>query len=262
MQDPPENHEGTANGDPLDLVARALREHPDGITNTVELSERLEEVYGVERTSRQVLNDLRVLERVGEAHSKKLGANAVGWIHDDRLTPPPTSDNGAESGDRDHNPSRGGGNNNIRGGGYQPNAEPHPDQDTTHGVDEDGVGAMVDAEAVVAELDIPGSGERLEDRRRAILACIEWIRETGSGRKSEFLENIWPQHPAGYQSEKSWWSTIGKNGLHPAAKQIADIQPPSEGEHVYTIRPNVAPRDGEPKSDGGQQPVIKATPEK
>lgn len=224
------NDDRTGDEDPLELVSKALREHPDGITNTVEIADRLSEVYGVDRTSRQVLSDLRVLERAGEVHSKKLGANAVGWIHDARLVPPTSSDEH----DTPSEPDRS-----------------QRDQPQSSEPENENADLVLDAESVVNSLDIPGSGERQEERRQAILACIELIRETGSGRKSEFVEHIRPEYPGGYQTDDGWWNTVGKEGLHPAAQELDDIQPPSEGEHVYTIRPNVQRSQSENDENNG-----------
>jgi len=223
--------------DPIDAVNHALRHHPDGITNSVELQSILESEYGITRSARQILTDLRVLERTGEAYSKTLGANAVGWIHTDRLRSPdqlntthsttPTREIAHETPRRTPDSAT----PTPTPSSSESESEPASDPEA-----EGGPLAAYEADVrdVVTTLDLPGTGDRLRERQAAVAACIRFIRENGEGRKSTFIQRIYPDYKAGYSSERGWWETVGKQGLHEAAGRLGDISAPSEGEHTYS----------------------------
>lgn len=193
----------------LEKVESEVKHHPDPVVTATEIAERVE---GASR--RDVLDDLRVLERSGDLERKKVGARAVAWWHVDRVTPAPPRD------PADH-PDQRGLEETATGPGRR------PDRDAGDGDQE------ASADEIIDGLDLSGSGDRLEARRDAVRACYEFLRENGKARKSEFVEALYDEHTAGFGSPGGWWNEIGNNGLKTVAEQVDTIDAPGEGEHVW-----------------------------
>lgn len=81
------------------------------------------------------------------------------------------------------------------------------DQETSDGVD------GVDVEAVLDATDLPGSGEKLERRHAAVRACYDLLRSEGEVQTATFKADVYADHPAGYQSARSWWKNCVYSGL-------------------------------------------------
>ena len=79
--------------------------------------------------------------------------------------------------------------------------------------------ALVDD--VAAEV-LPGSGAKLDDRREAFAAVVEYLREHGDATPAEFKSEVYPEHRGRYTSGKdparSWW----KNAMYPALGELAE----------------------------------------
>jgi len=73
------------------------------------------------------------------------------------------------------------------------------------------------------------------DRRRdAVRACVAYLREAGTASKSDFQREVYPDHPAGLQSEGGWWNKIGLELLKAVAADSSTILPPDEeGAHTW-----------------------------
>lgn len=82
----------------------------------------------------------------------------------------------------------------------------------------------------VADLDLPGSGERLERRREAVRTLYEFLQEEGTASRSEFLELVDPEE-VGYSSAESFWTNLVK--ARDALKQLPGVDAPGEGEHTW-----------------------------
>ena len=93
------------------------------------------------------------------------------------------------------------------------------DQDLSSAGD---AGDEITAEAdpgLVAQLDLPGQGQKLIDRQQAVIALLGVLDDAdGAVRASVLRETVYPDHPAGYESERSWW----KNCMQPALKELDD----------------------------------------
>ena len=69
---------------------------------------------------------------------------------------------------------------------------------------------------------LPGSGAKLEDRREAFAAVVEYLREHGDATPAELPSEVYPEHHGRYTSGKdpaqSWW----KNAMYPALGELAE----------------------------------------
>ena len=78
--------------------------------------------------------------------------------------------------------------------------------------------------------DLPGSGPTLEARRDALRAAYEYIVDHPSATKSEFLEHVYPDHPAEFETAEGWW-----NAIQPALKELPAVDPPEERGHIWNF---------------------------
>lgn len=93
--------------------------------------------------------------------------------------------------------------------------------------------AVVDVGEIIGGLDLPGSGATLEARRDAVRACYDCLRDEGEAAKSDFVDDVYPDHSARYGSSGGWWNAIGKQGLRAVADEHPTIDAPAEGEHLW-----------------------------
>ena len=76
--------------------------------------------------------------------------------------------------------------------------------------------------------------ETTDDRREAVHACIAHLRKHTEAKKSDFTEEVYPDHNARYSSEGGWWNKIGKEYLQAVAGEVDPLKPPAgEGSHVW-----------------------------
>jgi len=80
----------------------------------------------------------------------------------------------------------------------------------------------------VNEMELPGSGPRLEARREAILAAFDYLREHPTAKKSDFLEEVYPDCPAGFDTPEGWWNVVQQ-----ALKELPHVDPPKERGHIW-----------------------------
>jgi len=150
-------------------------------------------------------NKLNALVERGVLETRKVGARGRVW-----WTPQHDAESGRESAET-------------------PTRDPRDQQDTpadttphTPERDEDGPREILDA------LDT-------SDRRRdTVRACVDYLREAGTASKSDFQREVYPDHPAGFQSEGGWWNEIGLDLLKTVADDTPAIHPPGgEGAHTW-----------------------------
>ena len=157
-----------------------MRQHPDPVVTVPELADRLD------RSTTAVRNDLKLLERDGAVTSKDIGARAVAWWHDDRVT------------ERHVAPAD------------------HPDQSdlTEQPVDTPGVEAETHTvESAVALLDLPGQGERQEQRQEAMRGLLMHLRDGGEATAGELRTTSYEHHETGYSDARSWWKNCAGDAL-------------------------------------------------
>lgn len=115
------------------------------------------------------------------------------------------------------------------GDAHAPVEEPDAPRETP--TEEKGFDAIVDE---VAEEVLPGSGEKLEARREALHAVVEYLREEGTATPSDFQEDVYPDHTAYYTTgedpARSWWKNCIYKGLSELASRTdAIVSPDTSG---------------------------------
>lgn len=92
---------------------------------------------------------------------------------------------------------------------------------------------VVRDEELEALEDLPGQGETLAARRDAVRACLELLVERGEASKSDFIDEVYPDHPAGYSSSGAWWNAVGKKGLRELVERREDVDAPKPGGSTW-----------------------------
>ncbi len=82
--------------------------------------------------------------------------------------------------------------------------------------------------AAVADADLPGSGATLEARQDALRAAYDYLVEHPGASRSDFVEHVYPDHPAGFETAAGWW-----NAIQPALKDLPGVDPPEERGHLW-----------------------------
>lgn len=67
------------------------------------------------------------------------------------------------------------------------------------------------------------------DRYEAVRAMYEYLRNAGTARKSDFTEDVYPDHPAGFSSSGRWWNALGENVLG----ELPNVRKPREGRSQW-----------------------------
>ncbi|MFO7927431.1 ArsR family transcriptional regulator [Natronomonas sp.] len=80
----------------------------------------------------------------------------------------------------------------------------------------------------IEDADLPGSGTTLQARREALTAAYEYLTSHPSATKSDFLDEVYPDYPANFETPEGWW-----NAIQPALKQLPAVDPPEERGHLW-----------------------------
>jgi hypothetical protein len=84
-------------------------------------------------------------------------------------------------------------------------------------------------------LDLPGSGDTLANRRKAIARMYRHLQQQGSATKAEFLELV-DAEQVGYSSPESFWSNAVKG--RDSLRSLPGVSPPAEGGRTWTYTPS------------------------
>lgn len=83
--------------------------------------------------------------------------------------------------------------------------------------------------ATIDGLDLPGSGAKLDARRDAVRAAVEYLRERGTAKPADFQRDVYPDYPArhteGENPERAWWKRTVSKGLKQVAERTNAIDP-------------------------------------
>lgn len=108
----------------------------------------------------------------------------------------------------------------------EPTAAEHPDTGET------GV------EATLATVEFP-TGKQREECVDAVRAAYEYLRENGSASMRDFVREVMPDHPVGYDVPElepgeryrgAWWRKVVKPGL----EALPDVESPPSGGSDWT----------------------------
>lgn len=160
-------------------------------------------------------NKLNALVERGDLETRKIGARGRVWwrpIPRERERPSDAPERGGVSAGAGETP--------------QPSDQSETRSATAHGDQSDPVGGAIDD--ALAALDASGG------RRDAVRACVEYLREHGSAQKSDFVDDVYPDHTAGFASPGGWWNKIGKEYLNAVAGDVDAVNAPvKEGAHTW-----------------------------
>jgi hypothetical protein len=92
----------------------------------------------------------------------------------------------------------------------------------------DAPGGTSEPERLIQEVTLPGTGKTLERRRDALLAAYEYLQEYPEAKKSDFLQDVFPENPAEYETAEGWW-----NAIYPALAELPGVDPPEERGHIW-----------------------------
>ncbi|MFB6250267.1 MAG: hypothetical protein ABEI27_01040 [Halobellus sp.] len=83
-------------------------------------------------------------------------------------------------------------------------------------------------EAEIAAADIPGSGDTLRKRREALRATYDYLSKHPDATETDFLTEVFPEHPAGFKTADNWWAVI-----KPALTELPNVDVAEDREHVW-----------------------------
>jgi DNA-binding Lrp family transcriptional regulator len=83
-------------------------------------------------------------------------------------------------------------------------------------------------ELLVEDVDLPGTGKTLRARQEALVAAYEYLQEHPEAKKSDFLQDVFPENPAEYQTAEGWW-----NAIQPALAELPGVRSPEERGHIW-----------------------------
>lgn len=81
------------------------------------------------------------------------------------------------------------------------------------------------------DVDLPGSGGTLEQRREAVRELYDYLRHEGQATASEMRDLVWAK--TGYASARSAWKNCLYDGLKQVAEQDDALHVPGEGQHQW-----------------------------
>jgi hypothetical protein len=109
--------------------------------------------------------------------------------------------------------------------------------DVETGIDYSAQGGVDDAPlgSEITDLDaieVPGHDDDLIDRRRrAVGAALALLKDVETAQRSDFVDALYEEYPAGYETADSWWNCI-KRGL----RQVDRVKPAGENSRVWGFR--------------------------
>jgi hypothetical protein len=86
--------------------------------------------------------------------------------------------------------------------------------------------------AALDEIEVPGWDETLIERRRdAVGAALAFLSDAEEAKRADFVDALFAEYPAGYDSESAWWDCI-KRGL----EQVGRVIPATEASRTWEFR--------------------------
>ena len=215
----------TATVDDAEIVAFV---RDQGGAGTSDVAER----FDYERPS--AYRRLKDLESAGRVAGREVG-NSILWLTTDADQSPPASarERATEGAAVSAEESAGGAS------AFQPPGDGESRSESAHGGESAG-GESDDVERAIAALDTT------DERRDAVRACVDHLREHGTAQRKDFLAALYPEHAAGFGSEGGWWNRIGKEYLNAVADRVDAVEaPPKEGSRTWRYPPAIDDGEGE-----------------
>lgn len=111
----------------------------------------------------------------------------------------------------------------------------------------DGAGGVVESDPEPTESlsesgveDVGGPVGALDlapNQQAAVAAMRDYLREHGAARKADFTNDVYPEHPAGYESANGWWNALGTGGTTAESRgALADLDSVEKPERGPTWR--------------------------
>lgn len=94
-------------------------------------------------------------------------------------------------------------------------------------------GVRADARAALEAVGVPPGGVGFEERAKALAAIHDHLRRRGAAERADLLEEVYPDHPAGYETPGSWWTNAYQPALRELADRRDDLEPPPSGGSAY-----------------------------
>lgn len=69
-----------------------------------------------------------------------------------------------------------------------------------------------DVEQAILELDLSTSASR-KKWIPAVRGAYRYLKENGQASKQDFIDDVFPDAPAGYENEQTWWRKVIRPGL-------------------------------------------------
>lgn len=82
------------------------------------------------------------------------------------------------------------------------------------------------------DIEVPGwDDELIAVRREAVGAALAFLKNVEEAKRSDFIDELYEEYPAGYDSPGSWWECI-KRGL----RQVDRVNPARENSRIWSFR--------------------------
>jgi hypothetical protein len=76
--------------------------------------------------------------------------------------------------------------------------------------------------------ELPVAADTVESRRDALRAAYDYLSENPNTTKSEFLTEVFPEHPADYRTADEWWEAI-----EPELEDLPNVDVAEDRVHVW-----------------------------
>lgn len=84
----------------------------------------------------------------------------------------------------------------------------------------------------LSAIEVPGWEEPVvHERRKAVGAALAFLRDAEEAKRNDFVDELFEEYPAGYESHHGWWECI-KRGL----RQVDRVDPAREGSRIWRYR--------------------------
>ena len=206
-------------GERLTVVEKALLHMTTPVASASDVADAVQErsdaLEDAGDPRREVLDDLRLLERSGDVHSRKVGARARAWWHEERVVPAPPEDPADHPDQADLEDAS------------EPHPEPSPEPEPAPEPAPIDAGPDDLREQVHEWFDDADGSEVPQARaaREALATLAVLLDERGTARTREIRSAVYERHGDEYGTEKAMWASI-----QPFFEVFPFVSDPGRGE--------------------------------